>query len=124
MKSMSVVLAALALSVIGMSALAQAAPPRLDAHAASSTKITVTAVEFKFSLSKSSLSKPGTVTFDIVNKGHVQHDFKINGATSKLIGTGKSTTLTTKFTKKGRYFYECTVAGHAALGMKGYFTVK
>ena len=40
-----------------------------------------------------------------------------------LLSPGKSATLTVKFTKKGSYYYECTVPGHAALGMKGYFKV-
>lgn len=95
----------------------------VKAHAAAST-INVQASDYKFKLSSTSLSKPGMVTFKIVNKGQVQHDLKINGKTSKLIGPGKSTTLSVKFAKKGSYYYECTVPGHAELGMKGYFKVK
>lgn len=93
------------------------------AHAAKAT-ITVTAVDYKFHVSASSVSKPETVTFKIVNKGKTQHDFKIDGKTSKLLSPGKSTTLTVKFTKKGSYYYDCTVPGHAALGMKGHFKVR
>ncbi len=95
----------------------------VKAHTAATT-IKVTAVDFKFKLSASSVKKPGKVIFKVVNKGQVNHDFSIDGKTSKLVSPGKSTTLTVKFAKKGSFYYECTVAGHASLGMKGYFTVK
>ncbi len=96
----------------------------VKAHAASATTITVAASEFKFKLSKSSLSKPGTVNFKVTNKGSVPHDFKINGKKTTLLSPGKSQTLKVAFKKKGSYPYLCTVTGHAALGMKGTFTVK
>jgi len=91
------------------------------AHTASVT-IKVTAVDFKFKLSSHS-ARPGKVTFKITNKGAVSHDLKINGVTSKLISPGKSTSITVNFKKKGSYYYKCTVPGHAALGMKGYFKI-
>jgi uncharacterized cupredoxin-like copper-binding protein len=85
--------------------------------------ITVAASEFKFKLSATSLAKPGVVTFKVTNMGHVEHDFTINKKTTKLLSPGQSAALTVKFVKKGSYYYECTVPGHAALGMKGYFKV-
>jgi uncharacterized cupredoxin-like copper-binding protein len=102
------------------SSMAQAAP---KAHAAANT-VTVAASEYKFVLSTKTLKKPGSVTFKITNKGHVPHNFQINKKTSSMLSPGKSTTLTVKFAKKGTYAYKCTVPGHAALGMKGNFTVK
>jgi uncharacterized cupredoxin-like copper-binding protein len=59
-----------------------------------------------------------------VNKGHVPHDFKINGKKTPLVAPGKSATLKVTFTKARKYPYLCTVPGHAASGMKGTFTVK
>jgi uncharacterized cupredoxin-like copper-binding protein len=109
-----------ALLSVASPTVAQAA---VKAHTASAA-ITVSAIEYKFKLSASSLSKPGTVTFKIKNNGHVAHDLQINKKTSKLLQPGQSTTLSVKFTKKGSYYYSCTVPGHAALGMKGYFSVK
>ena len=85
--------------------------------------ITVAASEYKFVLSSKTLKKPGSVTFKVTNKGHVPHDFQINKKKTALLSPGKSATLTVKFTKKGSYYYDCTVPGHAALGMKGYFKV-
>jgi uncharacterized cupredoxin-like copper-binding protein len=118
-------LPALASALVLFAAGTSVAGAAVTAHPASaSTSVSVTAVEYKFTLSASSVSKPGTVTFKIKNAGHVEHDFKIDNKTSKLLAPGASTTLTVKFAKKGSYAYECTVAGHAALGMKGTFKVK
>ncbi len=124
-RAKSLAAATLVVSAIAVPVLAAAAPAAAQTKAhAKSTTITVTATDFKFKLSASSLSKPGTVVFKIVNKGHTEHDFAVDGKKSKLIGPGASTSLTVKFTKKGSYYYDCTVPGHAALGMKGHFTVK
>jgi uncharacterized cupredoxin-like copper-binding protein len=87
------------------------------------TTINVAMSEFKFKLSKASAPK-GTVNFKVTNKGHVPHDFKINGKKTKLLSPGKTATLTIKFQKTGKFAYLCTVPGHAASGMKGTFTVK
>ena len=78
--------------------------------------------EFHFTLSKKSAAK-GAVTFKIVNKGKLAHDFKIAGKTSKMVQPGKSTTLKVTL-KKGKQKYQCTVPGHAAAGMRGTLTVK
>ena len=86
---------------------------------ASATTIKVTTKEFKFTLSKKSASH-GKVTFKVTNKGHISHDFKINGKKTKLLSPGKSASLTVTL-KKGSYKYTCTVPGHAAAGMKGTF---
>jgi uncharacterized cupredoxin-like copper-binding protein len=111
----------IALAVLG--ATLGAAVPAIAAPAAKTTTITVRMVEFKFTLSKASAPK-GTVVFKVTNKGHVAHDFKINGKKTPLVSPGKSATLTVKFQKTGKFPYLCTVPGHAASGMKGTFTVK
>jgi nitrite reductase (NO-forming) len=86
---------------------------------ATTTTITVKASEFKFVLSKKS-ARHGKVTFKVTNKGHVSHDFKINGKKTPLVKPGKSASLTVTL-KKGSFKYVCTVPGHAAAGMKGTF---
>lgn len=99
------------------------AGPALGARAhATATAVTVTATDFKFKLSKTTVPH-GKVTFTVVNKGKIDHDFKINGKKTPLIKKGKSAKLTVTF-KKGKFKYVCTVPGHAALGMKGTLTVK
>jgi uncharacterized cupredoxin-like copper-binding protein len=118
------VLPALASTLVLFAAGTSVAGAAVTAHTAAGTTVSVKAVDYKFTLSAASLKKPGTVTFKIKNAGHVAHDFKINSKTSKMLSPGASTTLTVKFAKKGSFYYECTVPGHAALGMKGYFKVK
>jgi uncharacterized cupredoxin-like copper-binding protein len=59
----------------------------------------------------------------VTNKGKIGHDFRIAGKKVKLLNPGKSATLTVKFGKKGKFTYDCTVTGHARLGMKGVFGV-
>ena len=96
-----------------------------DTTAAKATTITVTAgkpTEFHFTLSKTSAAK-GSVTFKIVNKGKLAHDFKIGGKKSPMVQPGMSTTLKVTLSA-GKQKYQCTVPGHAAAGMKGTLTVK
>ena len=92
------------------------------ARHAQGAAVKVTATEFKFALSPTS-AKAGSVTFTLVNKGHISHDFSIAGKKTPVIGPGKTATLTVTL-KAGKYPYKCTVPGHAAAGMKGTFTVK
>jgi plastocyanin len=110
--------AAALLAVIGV-----VAGPAVGARShATGTAVTVTATEFHFKFSKATVPH-GSVTFTVVNKGHVSHDFKIGGKKTPLIKPGKSAKLTVTL-KKGKAAYLCTVAGHAAAGMKGSLTVK
>jgi nitrite reductase (NO-forming) len=110
--------AAALLAVVGV-----VAAPALGARThAAATSVTVTATEFKFKLSKASVPH-GSVTFTVMNKGKVSHDFKIGGKKTALLKPGGSATLTVTL-KAGKAAYLCTVAGHAAAGMKGTLTVK
>ena len=106
---------------VALAALVAAAPIAARPSAAATTTITVTMKEFKFTLSKTRV-KHGSVTFKLVNKGKLKHDFKISGKKSKLISPGKSGKLIVTL-KKGKLAYTCTVPGHAAAGMKGKLTV-
>ena len=110
--------AAALLAVVGV----VAAPALGSRTHATGTAVTVTATEFHFKFSKTSVPH-GSVTFTLVNKGHVGHDFKIGGKKTPLIKPGKSAKLTVTL-KAGKIAYLCTVAGHAAAGMKGKLTVK
>jgi uncharacterized cupredoxin-like copper-binding protein len=110
---------------LACSALAWTIPAIAHNSAARGGTINVTAGkpgEFKFTLSKKSITK-GAVTFFVTNKGALAHDFKINGKVTKRINAGQSTTLKVAFTKAGSYPYLCSVSGHAAAGMKGVLKV-
>jgi len=116
---------ALAAVALAMLALALLAATHIVAQAsAASTTIRVSEKEFSIKLSERSLARPGTVKFDVKNAGKMAHNFRINGKQSRLIQPGKTTTLTVTFKKKASYHYICAVPGHAALGMKGVFTVR
>jgi uncharacterized cupredoxin-like copper-binding protein len=106
---------------VALAALVAAAPIAARPSAATATTVTVSMKEFKFVLSKKTVPH-GKVTFKIVNRGQLGHDFAIGGKKSKTIGKGKSTTLIVTL-KAGKAAYKCTVAGHAAAGMKGLLKV-
>ena len=103
-------LAALAALVV-----APAASP--NATAQNVTTVTVTMKEFKFTLSKRTVPH-GVVVFKLVNRGALPHNFKISGKKSAILAKGKTGTLRVTLTK-GSKPYVCTLAGHAAAGMKG-----
>ena len=63
------------------------------------------------------------MVFKVTNAGALEHDFQIKGRKTRLLTHGKSATLRITFLRKGAYAYKCTVAGHAAAGMKGVFTI-
>ena len=111
------------LSVLAAFVAASAlAGPAFAARAHATATIKVTATEFKFKLSPATVNH-GTVTFTVVNKGKLAHDFKIAGKVTPQIAPGKSAKLTVTL-KAGKYPYLCTVPGHAAAGMKGTLVVK
>lgn len=110
--------AAALLAVVGV-----VASPALGARMHSSaTRVTVIATEFHFKLSKTSV-RHGSVTFTVVNKGKVEHDFKIGTKKTPVIKPGKSAKLTVTL-RKGRIAYLCTLPGHAQAGMKGKLIVR
>jgi plastocyanin len=86
------------------------------------TTIKVTAKDFKFILSKKT-AKRGIVVFKVTNTAAIQHNFSIKGRTTKKLSHGQTATLRVTFLRKGTYPYKCTVDHHAALGMKGVFTI-
>jgi uncharacterized cupredoxin-like copper-binding protein len=89
---------------------------------AQKTVVKVTASEFKFVFSTKT-APHGVVSFVVTNKGGLSHDFKIAGKKTPLLKKNASATVTVTLAK-GRSVYLCTVAGHAAAGMKGTFTAK
>jgi uncharacterized cupredoxin-like copper-binding protein len=111
------------LTILAVAVTTLAITPVGSAHA-NTTTIQVKGGDFYFKLSTKTIAKPGKVTFVFKNVGHVIHDFKIAGKTTRLIPPGTTTRLVVTFKKKGHYLYSCTVLGHAAAGMRGVFTVR
>jgi plastocyanin len=93
-----------------------------DAALSKLTRVTVTATDSKFTLSKGS-APVGTVIFTVINRGTKPHDFKIGGKKTSLLAPSHSAKLSVTFSRKGRYPYRSTVSGEAAAGLKGVFSV-
>ncbi len=93
-------------------------------HRASAPPVTVqvTMRDFRFVLSRDHVPV-GAVRFVVVNRGATVHDFAIESAKTRLLSPGQQQTLVVRFSKPARAAYRCTVAGHAALGMKGTLVV-
>lgn len=113
------------LACVGLAATALLLVEALPAlgRAEAATAVSVTASEFGFQLSKRT-AKRGTVVFTVVNDGQVAHDFRIAGKKTAQIAPGATAKLSVRLAKPGRYAFTCTIAGHAASGMKGTFTIR
>ena len=107
-------------SVVGVTANSALAAPK------AAVTVNVTAVEFKFKLSKLIVPKGSSVTFKVVNKGNAPHDFDIPSLRkgTAYLAKGKTATLKVTFDSAGSYRFVCTVPRHAELGMRGNFKVK
>jgi uncharacterized cupredoxin-like copper-binding protein len=105
-------IAAAAVAAPGTAAAARDARP---------TKVTVSASEWSFTLSRKSVRK-GPVLFLVINRGLVPHDFMIAGQVTPTIPSGQTATIQVVL-RVGRYPYRCTFPGHAAAGMHGVLRV-
>lgn len=120
--------ALLAAVVVGMLATTAFSAPTAvkTSKVIAPTKITVSAYEFYFKFSKTSIKKPGTVVFTVINRGKIAHDFVFPTLkkSTRMLQPGQKQLLTVKFKKKGSFYYLCTVPRHAQEGMAGSFKVK
>ncbi len=94
------------------------------ASAPKTTRVSVSAFEMGFKLSKTTVPH-GTVVFDVRNDGKLPHDFSFGsrGGGSPMLQAGQSATFTVKFATPGKYTFICTVEGHQEAGMIGVLTV-
>jgi len=106
---------------VSLGAVGVAIPMALGGGAAT-TRITVTASDFKFKLSQRT-APAGKVVITLVNRGKTRHDIRIGGKKTKRLAPGGRATLSVTL-KAGRAPFICTVPGHARLGMRGTLTVK
>jgi uncharacterized cupredoxin-like copper-binding protein len=90
---------------------------------------TVQISEKEYSLTPSSVtvSKPGTVEFQVTNDGQITHAFEIEGngveEETEDIEPGQSATLRVDLSKEGSYEMYCPIDGHKDQGMKGSVTL-
>ncbi len=98
-------------------------PPKADTRAAVNGAITVCASEYSFDV-KTITAPPGPLTVTLINNGSIGHTFTINGQPFNLVVSSHGDTKTGTVTlPKGTYDFECTVPGHAQLGMKGQLVI-
>ena len=88
------------------------------------TTIAVELSEFK--IAGDLVAPPGPITIEVTNKGTMEHDlsFADLGKKTDMLAPGESATLELGNVEAGEYEGICTVAGHAAAGMKATLVVK
>lgn len=88
----------------------------------SSAPVTVTLTEYKINPSAITASVNGKL--EVTNSGTMIHNLVVtNGPKTPDIAPGKSATLDLSGLAAGTYEVTCTIAGHAAAGMKGTLTI-
>jgi len=116
----------LGLLFVSAIAVGAAAAPMLDA--AGPRRVQVTALEFEYRLSRLSV-RQGPTLIELVNYGEDEHDLLVRrvGGTkrwrlAKILPRSRATLSLTL--RPGSYRLECTVADHAARGMRATLRVR
>jgi len=81
-------------------------------------EITIEAFDIHFDV-KDIKTTAGPLKVTLINKGALEHTFKIEDTSFELKASEGETKTGTTTLAKGTYKYECTIAGHASQGMKG-----
>lgn len=83
--------------------------------------------EYKLTPSSFTVSKPGTVTFQVTNAGQMGHALEVEGSgveqKTSTISPGSSAKLTVDLSKNGTYEVYCPIDGHRAMGMEAKLVV-
>jgi plastocyanin len=103
------------------------APGEAPPGRAPSGTVGVTEKEYSVELAGGTTLAKGASTFDVANKGKIQHNLAVEGGGGEkktpLIDPGQSAKLKVEL-KPGKYKLYCTVPGHEQLGMKTEVTVR
>ncbi len=121
-----VLLAAIALLAIFVSACGGGAGGSTTGGGAAAQSVTVTATEFKFDPATINATPGQTINLTVKNNGTTQHTLVLAQANVKLtIDPGKTVNQTfTAPSAPGTYQYECDIPGHKEAGMIGQLVVK
>ena len=83
--------------------------------------------EYKLTPSSFTVSKPGTVTFEVTNAGQTDHALEVEGngveEETETISPGSSAKLTVDLSKNGTYEVYCPIDGHRDMGMEAKLVV-
>jgi plastocyanin len=85
---------------------------------ATNGEITIDAFDIHFDVGVIK-AEAGPMKDTFVNKGALEHTFRIKDTDFELKAQAGETKTGTVTLEKGTYDYDCTIAGHAAQGMKG-----
>lgn len=120
---LTLLVAAVALALLGVTALANRGPGARD-EGNKSVEIVMT--EMRFSPNRIDARVGQSVTMTIVNRGSQRHDLAFPAigmpnlrGVETLTMPGESSRLTISFDRPGTYPFLCTIPGHAASGMTG-----
>ena len=118
MKLILLSLVATLVAAVSLAAVAQSAP----------SAQTVRVTEVDYSIRLSAKPRPGVVKFVIRNAGDDGHDFWLKGGgktwKTRVLGEGRSVSLTATLKKGVRYSFWCAVSDHREEGMSGSFIVR
>ena len=92
---------------------------------ADATVVTVSATEYAFELSTTTIPA-GAVSFELTNNGSMSHDLVLEGGPgggTEVIGSGQTATLNVTL-EPGTYTLYCSVGNHRAQGMEIEITVE
>ena len=117
-------LRALILATASLVAAALLALPVLAAPSAQTVRVN----EQSYRISLSAKPKAGLVKFVVRNASDDGHDFWLKGGgktwKTRVLGEGRSASLTARLKKGVKYTYWCAVSDHASEGMKGSFVAR
>jgi uncharacterized cupredoxin-like copper-binding protein len=118
MKLILLTLVATIAAAVSLAAVAQSAT--------TAQTVRVTEVDYKIGLSAK--PKAGVVKFVIRNAGDDGHDFWVKGGgktwKTRVLGEGRSASLTATLKKGVKYSYWCAVGSHRSKGMSGSFVAR
>jgi uncharacterized cupredoxin-like copper-binding protein len=111
-------------ALASLAAVAALVPAAFSATSAQ----TVRATETSYRIKLSAQPKAGTVRFVVRNVSDDAHDFWRRGGgktwKTRVLGEGRSATLTTTLRKGVRYQFWCAIGSHRKKGMGGSFVAR